>query len=66
MPDDLSHPIAPAVDAARLGLYALVRLNDFEAVAATVLDASGQPCRAGGRSPTRCSGPAMPVPRLRS
>ena len=35
--------MAPAVDAARLGLYALVRLNDFEAVAATVLDASGQP-----------------------
>ena len=31
------------MEAARLGLYALVRLNDFDAIAATVLDASGQP-----------------------
>ncbi len=42
-PDDLSHPITPPVEAARLGLYALVRLNDFDAIAATALDASGQP-----------------------
>ena len=43
MPDDLGYPITPQVEAARLGLYALVRLNDFDAVAATALDGSGQP-----------------------
>ncbi len=43
MADDLRHPITPAAEAARLGLYALVRLNDFAAVASTVLDGSGQP-----------------------
>jgi HEAT repeat protein len=43
MPDDLGYPITPQAEAARLGLYALVRLNDFDAVAATALDASGQP-----------------------
>jgi cyclophilin family peptidyl-prolyl cis-trans isomerase/HEAT repeat protein len=42
-PDDLSYPLSPAVEAARLGLYALVRLNDFDAIAATALNASGQP-----------------------
>ncbi|HEY6361078.1 MAG TPA: HEAT repeat domain-containing protein [Vicinamibacterales bacterium] len=41
--DDLSHPITPVAEAARLGLYALARLNDFDAVAATALDASGRP-----------------------
>jgi cyclophilin family peptidyl-prolyl cis-trans isomerase/HEAT repeat protein len=43
MPDDLGYPITPQAEAARLGLYALVRLNDFDAVAATALDPSGQP-----------------------
>jgi cyclophilin family peptidyl-prolyl cis-trans isomerase/HEAT repeat protein len=43
MPDDLGYPLTPEVEAARLGLYALVRLNDFDAVAATALDAKGQP-----------------------
>ena len=43
MPDDLGYPITPQAEAARLGLYALVRLNDFDAVAATALDAKGQP-----------------------
>ena len=41
--DDLQYPITPAAEAARLGLYALVRLNDFDAVVATALDAAGQP-----------------------
>jgi cyclophilin family peptidyl-prolyl cis-trans isomerase/HEAT repeat protein len=43
MPDDLGYPLTPPVEAARLGLYALVRLNDFAAIAATALDAKGQP-----------------------
>ncbi len=42
-PDDLAYPITPQAEAARLGLYALVRLNDFAAIMATVLDAAGQP-----------------------
>jgi cyclophilin family peptidyl-prolyl cis-trans isomerase/HEAT repeat protein len=42
-PDDLSYPLAPPVEAARLGLYALVRLGAFEAVLATVLDPAGRP-----------------------
>ena len=41
--DDLTSPLAPAVEAARLGLYALVRLGSYEALAAAALDASGQP-----------------------
>jgi cyclophilin family peptidyl-prolyl cis-trans isomerase/HEAT repeat protein len=43
LPDDLGYPITPSLEAARLGLYALVRLNDFDAIAATALDAMGQP-----------------------
>jgi len=42
-PDDLSYPLAPAAEAVRLGLYALVRLGSFEAVAAAALDAAGRP-----------------------
>jgi HEAT repeat protein len=42
-PDDLAHPLAPQVEAVRLGLYALVRLGDYPALAAAALDASGQP-----------------------
>jgi cyclophilin family peptidyl-prolyl cis-trans isomerase/HEAT repeat protein len=41
-PDDLSSPLAPGVEAARLGLYALVRLGDYAALAAATLDAGGQ------------------------
>ena len=41
--DDLTSPLAPAVEAARLGLYALVRLGSYEALTAAALDASGQP-----------------------
>ena len=42
-PDDLSYPLSPAVEAARLGLYALVRLGSYEALAAAALDGGGQP-----------------------
>jgi cyclophilin family peptidyl-prolyl cis-trans isomerase len=42
-PDDLTYPLAPAVEAVRLGLYALVRLGSWEALAAAALDARGQP-----------------------
>jgi cyclophilin family peptidyl-prolyl cis-trans isomerase/HEAT repeat protein len=42
-PDDLTHPLAPAAEAVRLGLYALVRLGGYEQIAAAVLDGGGQP-----------------------
>ena len=42
-PDDLRHPINGTTEAARLAIYALVRLGSYEALAAAVLDASGQP-----------------------
>ena len=42
-PDDLTYPLAPPVEAARLGVYALVRLGSYDALAATVLDGSGRP-----------------------
>jgi cyclophilin family peptidyl-prolyl cis-trans isomerase/HEAT repeat protein len=42
-PDDLGSPLAPPVEAIRLGLYALVRLGSYEALAAAALDAGGQP-----------------------
>jgi cyclophilin family peptidyl-prolyl cis-trans isomerase/HEAT repeat protein len=42
-PDDLTHPLAPPVEAARLGIYALVRLASYDALAAAVLDAGRQP-----------------------
>ena len=42
-PDDLTYPQAPPVDAVRLGLFALVRLGSYEALAAAAFDAKGQP-----------------------
>ena len=42
-PDDLTYPLSPAVEAARLGLYALVQIGMYDALAAAALDASGQP-----------------------
>jgi cyclophilin family peptidyl-prolyl cis-trans isomerase/HEAT repeat protein len=42
-PDDLTYPMPPAVEAVRLGLYALVRLASYDALAAAALDAKGQP-----------------------
>ena len=45
-PDDVTFPLAPPVEAIRLGIYALVRLGSYEALAAAVLDANGQPVSA--------------------
>ncbi|MGQ0733683.1 MAG: HEAT repeat domain-containing protein [Acidobacteriota bacterium] len=42
-PDDLEHPKAPPVEAVRLGIYALVRLGSYEALAAALTDGSGRP-----------------------
>jgi cyclophilin family peptidyl-prolyl cis-trans isomerase/HEAT repeat protein len=42
-PDDVSYPLAPAVEAVRLGLYALVRLGSYDALAAAAIDQGGTP-----------------------
>jgi cyclophilin family peptidyl-prolyl cis-trans isomerase/HEAT repeat protein len=42
-PDEVTYPMSAQVEAARLGLYALVRLGDFTALASAALDAQGQP-----------------------
>ena len=42
-PDDLRYPISGPAEAARLGIYALVRLGSYDALAAAVLDGSGRP-----------------------
>src|SRR5258705_306350 len=41
--DDLAWPLAPPVEATRLGLYALVRLGSYDSIASSVLDANGAP-----------------------
>jgi len=41
--DDMAWPLTPEAEASRLGLYALVRLGSFDAVASVALDASGAP-----------------------
>ena len=41
--DDLASPKSPAVEAVRLGLYALVRLGGYDALASAMLDPAGQP-----------------------
>jgi cyclophilin family peptidyl-prolyl cis-trans isomerase/HEAT repeat protein len=42
-PEDVTSPLAPPVEAVRLGLYALARLGVYEPLAAAVLGADGQP-----------------------
>jgi cyclophilin family peptidyl-prolyl cis-trans isomerase/HEAT repeat protein len=42
-PDDLGSPLAPPVEAVRLGVFALARLTAYEPLAAAVLGADGQP-----------------------
>ena len=42
-PDDLAWPLAPAVEAVRLGLYALVRLGSYDGIASDVLGPNGAP-----------------------
>ena len=65
-PDDLTYPLTPAAEAARLGLYALVRLGSYEALAAAAFDATAQPVSAWWpvayalqRLPDPRSGPAL-------
>lgn len=41
--DDLTYPLSPPTEATRLGLYALVRLKDYDQLARVVLDDNGQP-----------------------
>ena len=41
--DDLASPKSPAVEAVRLGLYALVRLSGYDALASAMLGPNGQP-----------------------
>ena len=71
-PDDLTYPLAPPIEAARLGIYALARLAVYEPLAAAVLDADGQPVSrwwpvayalAAGR---RCAGRRRPCSRCSS
>ena len=42
-PEDLSYPQTPAVEAFRLGLYALAELRAYEQLAAALLQPNGQP-----------------------
>ena len=42
-PDDMAHPKAPAIEAVRLGVYALVRLGSYEGLASALLDPAGKP-----------------------
>lgn len=41
--DDVGYPKAAGVEAVRLGLYALVRLGAYDALASAMLDGGGQP-----------------------
>ena len=41
--DELGHPLAPAVEAVRLGVYALVRLGDVSALKTAILATNGAP-----------------------
>ena len=42
-PDELGYPLAPPVEAVRLGLYALARLKAWEPLAAAMLTPGGEP-----------------------
>jgi cyclophilin family peptidyl-prolyl cis-trans isomerase/HEAT repeat protein len=42
-PDDIGYPKAGAIEAVRLGVYALARLRAYDALAGAVLDAQGMP-----------------------
>ncbi|MGE3274669.1 MAG: HEAT repeat domain-containing protein [Vicinamibacterales bacterium] len=42
-PDDMGYPKGEGTEAVRLGIYALTRLGAYDQLAATLLDAGGQP-----------------------
>jgi cyclophilin family peptidyl-prolyl cis-trans isomerase/HEAT repeat protein len=42
-PDDMAHPKPPAVEAVRLGAFALVRLSAYDSLASALLDGDGRP-----------------------
>jgi cyclophilin family peptidyl-prolyl cis-trans isomerase/HEAT repeat protein len=42
-PDDMGYPKASGVEAVRLGIFALVRLGSYDALAAALLDQNGRP-----------------------
>jgi len=42
-PDDVTYPLDPPVEAARLGIYALAKIKSYDALASAVLDQQGQP-----------------------
>jgi cyclophilin family peptidyl-prolyl cis-trans isomerase/HEAT repeat protein len=42
-PDDMGYPKAPAVEAVRLGAFALVRLGSYDGLASALLDQDGRP-----------------------
>jgi HEAT repeat protein len=42
-PDDMGYPKPPGVEAVRLGIYALVRLGSYDALASALVDAAGHP-----------------------
>jgi cyclophilin family peptidyl-prolyl cis-trans isomerase/HEAT repeat protein len=44
--DDLGWPLAPPVEAVRLGLYALVRLGSYDGLATSVVNPNGAPASA--------------------
>ena len=42
-PDDMGYPKAAAIEAVRLGAFALVRLGSYDGLAGAFLDADGRP-----------------------
>ena len=42
-PDDMGYPKASGVEAVRLGIFALVRLGSYDALAAVLIDQNGRP-----------------------